>query len=101
MLDRVANEVLEELFQTASIGADRPVRSGDERCLRRLDVRPTAFDHRCEIDRFHLGHGLSLASEREEVVDEGVHSIVRSLDGRQVLPTVGFLCQFELSLGHI
>ena len=94
MLDGVAHQVLEHLFQPGPVGVDRPVDVRDERRAGRPDRRPAALGHCRRIDRLDLGDGLVVAGQRQDVLDQGVHPVQRAVDTLDVVAVALRLQEF-------
>jgi len=85
VLDPVPNEILDELLETAAVGSDPLVRLYYQRRVVSLDSFPAHLGECLQRDRFHLAHVVSLASQRQEVVDQRIHPVERVRSGFDVV----------------
>ena len=76
VFDRIAEQVLDESFQPASVRLWRPIGSGVERRLRGRHVSPRLRCERCEVDRVAVLDVVARSRHEQEVLDELSHSVV-------------------------
>ena len=100
MFHAVPEEVLEELLEAGPVRPNRSVDvDAEPRAGRSVDVSPTALEQVGEGDGLEVAELLALASQREEVLDQLVHAVVRAGHVFEVLAVTLLLDEPQPPLG--
>jgi len=85
VFDGVADQVLEELSESRPVGTNDGIRLDSQRSVGRLDVAPAVLGERREVDRFDVQRRIAFPCDRQDVLDQDRHAVVRPRDGLEIV----------------